>query len=61
MDEDTEAAAYAQQELEERRRREDELIERLRKDCGSFRAECDVFSATFQHTLKNWNSNGKHQ
>jgi hypothetical protein len=61
MDEDTQDAAWAQQEQDERRRREDEMINRMRKDYGSFRAECDAFSADFQHTLKNWNSNGKHQ
>lgn len=46
-DDDTESAAWFQKELDERKRREDELIERLRKDTSGFRKECDDFTAEF--------------
>ena len=48
MDEDTEQAAWAQQEQDERRRREDEIINRVRKQTAGFRAECDQFTAEFK-------------
>jgi hypothetical protein len=53
MDEDTQDAAWHQLELESQR--EDELLKRLRKTCGSFRADCDEFHAAFQHTNRNLN------
>ncbi len=51
MDEDCTDAAWAQLECE-RRQREDELISRLRKEYGSFRAECDAFTAEFNMQLQ---------
>lgn len=57
MDEDTTDAQWHQQELDEQRRREDELIEKLRKDTAGFRGECDEFTAEFQ----NWNRNLNHE
>ncbi len=49
MDEDTTDAQWAQ--LENERRREDELLERLRKEYSGFRRECDEFSADFKLKL----------
>lgn len=61
-DEDTDQAQWAQQELEERHRREDELLKRIREQYGSFRAECDDFNAEFSrygYTTGERNAKGK--
>ncbi len=49
---DLEHAQLAQAENEERHRREDELLKRLRKECSGFRREVDDFSAETQQALK---------
>jgi hypothetical protein len=59
MDEDTQDAAWAQQEQDERRHREDALLKQHREKFGSFRAECDTFHADFQRFTHNLNRNCK--
>lgn len=56
MDEDTTDAAWAELELQQRQRREDELIERVREQCSSFRADCDAFHAAFIKRNRNLNN-----
>ncbi len=61
MDEDAEAAAWAQLECEARHQRETELISRLRKEYGSFRADIDGFSAEFQRSMRSINKRELHE
>jgi hypothetical protein len=51
-DEDTTDAQWAQQEQDERSRREDEQIRRCRNTYGAFRHECDEFSASFNRSMR---------
>lgn len=60
MDDDTEAAAYAQQEQDERRQREDALLKTVRKKYGSFRAECDGFHAEFNRSMRSITKGNEH-
>ncbi len=59
MDEDCTEAAWHQLELEQRRR-EDELIKRHRKEYGSFRAECDAFTAEFNSSMRSITKGNEH-
>ncbi len=52
MDEDTQDAAWAQQEQDERRHREDALIKRVREQTAGFRDECDRYSAEFDSAMR---------
>lgn len=61
MDEDTQDAAWAQQELEERARREDELLKRVREQYGSFRAGCDGFDAEFNRSIRSLLKGNEHE
>ena len=59
-DEDTQDAAWAQQEQDERRHREDELLKQHREKFGGFRAECNAFNAEFQRSMRSITKRNEH-
>lgn len=60
MDPDDTDAAWAQQELEERRQREDALIKQVRKATANFRTECDEFHADFTSSMRSITKGNEH-